>query len=91
MTKEELIAKVADDLNNYTKGDVATILDSVIFHIMKTVGSGEAIYMRGFGCFSRFNRKPKTVRNFKTNSLTVKPARNVPKFKPYETFLSFVK
>ena len=80
MTKEELIAKVAQDAG-ITKTQASKALKSIIGNIEKALAKGDKVSLVGFGTFSVSKRAARTGRNPATGAPIKIPAANVPKFK----------
>ena len=80
MTKEELVAKAAQDAG-ITKTDAATALNSILGSITKALAKGDKVSLVGFGTFSVSKRAARTGRNPATGATIQIPAANVPKFK----------
>ena len=51
MTKAELITNIAIQ-TGYDKTSIATVIESAMDNIKKTVASGDNVYLRGFGSFT---------------------------------------
>lgn len=81
MTKEELIAKAAQDAG-VTKTDAANVLASILNSIEKALKKGNKVSLVGFGTFSVQKRAAREGRNPATGATIRIPAANVPKFKP---------
>ena len=80
MTKEELVAKAAQDAG-ITKTDAATALNSILGSITKALAKGDRVSLVGFGTFSVSRRAARAGRNPATGATIQIPAANVPKFK----------
>ena len=80
MTKEELIAKSAQDAG-ITKTQADKALKSVISSIERALAKGDKVSLVGFGTFSVSKRAARTGRNPATGATIQIPAANVPKFK----------
>lgn len=81
MTKEELVAKAAEDAG-VTKTQAAKVLKSVLTSIEKTLKKGNKVSLVGFGTFSVAKRAAREGRNPATGKAIKIPAANIPKFKP---------
>jgi len=81
MTKEELVAKAADDAG-VTKAQAAKVLKSILTSIEKTLKKGNKVSLVGFGTFSVAKRAAREGRNPATGKAIKIPAANIPKFKP---------
>jgi len=80
MTKEELVAKVAQDAG-ITKTQAANALKSILASIEKALVKGDKVSLVGFGTFSVAKRAAREGRNPATGAPIKIPAANVPKFK----------
>ena len=80
MTKEELVAKVAQDAG-ITKTQAANALKSILASIEKALAKGDKVSLVGFGTFSVTKRAAREGRNPATGAPIRIPAANVPKFK----------
>jgi DNA-binding protein HU-beta len=81
MTKEELVAKAADDAG-VTKTQAAKVLKSILTSIEKSLKKGNKVSLVGFGTFSVAKRAAREGRNPATGKAIKIPAANIPKFKP---------
>ncbi|MBF0276466.1 MAG: HU family DNA-binding protein [SAR324 cluster bacterium] len=79
MTKAELIAAIAKDLN-VTKASAERHLNSTLGVITKTLKKGESIPLVGFGTFSVAKRKARKGRHPQTGEVLKIPASKVVKF-----------
>ena len=80
MTKEELIAKAAQDAD-ISKTQAANALKSMIGSIEAALAKGDKVSLVGFGTFSVAKRAARKGRNPATGKEITIPAANVPKFK----------
>ena len=80
MTKEELVAKAAQDAG-ITKTQAATALKSILGSIEGALSKGDKVSLVGFGTFSVSRRAAREGRNPATGQAIKIPAANVPKFK----------
>ena len=80
MTKEDIIAKAADDAG-ITKAAASKVLASVLGSIEGALAKGDKVSLVGFGTFSVSNRAARQGRNPATGATIQIPATNVPKFK----------
>ena len=81
MTKEELVAKAADDAG-ITKTEAAKVLKSILDGIEDALKKGDKVSLVGFGTFSVAKRAAREGRNPATGKPISIPAANIPKFKP---------
>jgi DNA-binding protein HU-beta len=81
MTKEELVAKAAQDAG-IPKAKAGKVLESVLDSITGALAKGDKVSFVGFGTFSVSRRAARQGRNPVTKEAMEIPAANVPKFKP---------
>jgi len=80
MTKSELIAKVAGEMN-FTKAKATEVIQSVFKNITDCLIQGDAFKLIGFGTFGIKKRAAREGRNPRTGQNVSIPAKNVPFFK----------
>ena len=80
MTKEELVAKAAQDAG-VAKAKAGKGLESVLTSITAALGKGDKVSLVGFGTFSVSKRAAREGRNPATGKAIKIPAASVPKFK----------
>lgn len=80
MTKEELIAKAAQDAG-ISKIQASNVLKSLLSSIEGALAKGDKVSLVGFGTFSVSKRAARTGRNPATGQPIQIPAATVPKFK----------
>jgi DNA-binding protein HU-beta len=80
MTREELIAQIANDAET-TKVAAKAALDSVLTSITKTLKKGGKVSLVGFGTFSVSKRAARMGRNPQTGAEIKIAARKVARFK----------
>ena len=81
MTKDELVAKAAQDAG-IPKVKAPKALESVMNSITKALKKGDKVSLVGFGTFSVAKRSAREGRNPATGQKIKIPAASVPKFKP---------
>jgi DNA-binding protein HU-beta len=81
MTKEELVAKAAED-SGITKAEADKALKSIIGSIEDALKKGDKVSLVGFGTFSVAKRAAREGRNPATGKAIKIAAANVVKFKP---------
>ena len=81
MTKQELAAKIAQDVK-ISKASANKAIDSLIEGIFKALKKGEKVTFVGFGTFSVVKKKARQGRNPKTGEPITIKARKAAKFKP---------
>ena len=80
MTKEELVAKAAQD-TGISKIQASKVLKSILDGIEDALANGDKVSLVGFGTFSVAKRAARSGRNPATGKPIHIPAANVPKFK----------
>lgn len=80
MTREEIIAKMAEDAET-TKVAARAALDSFLESVTKTLKKGGRVSLVGFGTFSVSKRGARQGRNPQTGATINIAARKVAKFK----------
>ena len=79
MTKQEIVAKIADD-TGITKSSAAAAVESLIDAITRSLKKGNPVSLVGFGTFKTASRKARTARNPQTGAAIKIPKRRVPRF-----------
>jgi DNA-binding protein HU-beta len=79
MNKQELIAKVAKDING-SKSTAAQAVESVIAGITRALKKGDTVTFVGFGTFKTAHRKARTARNPQTGAPIKIPKRKAVRF-----------
>lgn len=85
MTKAELITSIAIQ-TGYDKTSIATVIESAMDNIKKTVAAGDSVYLRGFGSFTTKTRAKKIARNISKNTSMEVPEHKIPAFKASNEF-----
>lgn len=80
MTKEQLIAQIAQDAN-CSKAQGKRALESFINSVNNSLKGGNRVSLAGFGSFSVSRRNARTGRNPKTGAPVEIPAKTVARFK----------
>ncbi len=80
MTRQELVAKMAEDAG-ITKKAAEDALGSFMDAVKSTLSSGGSVSLVGFGTFGVSERSARTGRNPQTGAEIQIPARKVPTFK----------
>ena len=81
MTKNELVKKIAEHYKNYSRKDIALVVQIVLESMISAMKKGERIEIRGFGMFTIRHRKPRVGRNPKSGVRVDLGTRKVPFFK----------
>ena len=79
MTKQELIAKIAND-NDLTKVAASSAVDSFFEGLVKSLKKGQSVTFVGFGTFKTAQRKARKARNPQTGATINIPKRRVVRF-----------
>jgi len=82
MTKADIIERVYDNLDGFSKKDSAEIVEMVFEAIKETLEHGEKIKISGFGNFVVRQKKERTGRNPQTGEEIRIAPRKVLTFKP---------
>ena len=90
MTKAEIVSKISDKLG-IDRNDVQQTVEVFMEEVIKSLESGNNVYLRGFGSFVVKTRAEKTGRNISKNTTIKIPAHNIPAFKPAKQFVDAVK
>jgi len=90
MTKDELVAKVADS-TGIKKVDLQKALDVMIHTIIETIKTGDKVNITGLGIFKLKDKKARMARNPKTGESISVPAKKAPKFLAAKNFKEAVK
>jgi DNA-binding protein HU-beta len=79
MNKQEIVAKIADDLG-ISKTTAAAAVESMIDAITRSLKKGDSVSFVGFGTFKVSNRQARLARNPQTGAAIKIPKRRVPRF-----------
>ena len=79
MTKQELIARIAQD-TGATKASASATVDSLLDSITRALKKGDAITFVGFGTFKTTQRRARLSRNPRTGDAIKIPKRRVVRF-----------
>lgn len=82
MTREELARETARR-TGLTMKEVQSVLVTFLDVIKETICNGEAVFIRGFGCFSARKGRKRRVRDPRDQGVMEIPARYRPVFKAY--------
>jgi integration host factor subunit beta len=80
MIKSELIGRIASQNPHLYHRDIENIVNAIIDEIVKALGRGDRVELRGFGAFSAKIRGARKGRNPRTGA-EVQIAQRVPVFK----------
>ena len=90
MTKDELVAKVAE-ATGLKKADLQKALELMINTIIETIKTGEKVNVTGLGIFKLKDKKARLARNPKTGESIQVPAKKAPRFLAAKYFKEAVK
>jgi DNA-binding protein HU-beta len=85
MTKADIVSAIAKN-TGIEKANVLAVVEGFMEEIMKSMNSGENVYLRGFGSFVVKKRAAKAARHIKNETTIIIPERFVPTFKPSQYF-----
>ena len=80
MNKRDIIEKIALE-QELPNSEMAKYIDDVLLTIVDSIIDGNGSEIRGFGTFTKKNRKPRTGINPKTSERTQVPGKSVLFFK----------
>ena len=90
MRKADLVNSISEK-TGVPKVDVLVSLETFFSEVKDTLGSGENVYVRGFGSFVIKKRAKKIGRHIKKNEAIEIPEHYIPAFKPAKIFIDHVK
>jgi len=90
MRKADLVSTISEK-TGVAKVDVLVSLETFFSEVKDTLGSGENVYVRGFGSFVIKKRAKKIGRHIKKNEAIEIPEHYIPAFKPAKIFVDQVK
>ena len=90
MRKADLVAAISEK-TGVPKVDVLVTLESFFKEVKDSLGTGENVYIRGFGSFVIKKRAKKIGRHIKKNVPIEIPEHYIPAFKPAKVFIEQVK
>ncbi len=90
MRKADLVNTISEK-TGVPKVDVLVSLEEFFTQVKGTLGSGENVYIRGFGSFIIKKRAKKIGRHIKKNVAIEIPEHFIPTFKPSKIFIEQVK
>ena len=73
--KSQILDQLANSYPNFLRRDLEKALNLVLDEIIKTVGKGKNVQIRGFGSFKNRQIKPRIGRNPKDGSRVEIPAK----------------
>ena len=81
MTKSQLIQYLVSRASHISQKDMSLIVDTVFDSMVRALGDGDRIELRGFGTFEVRVRDPRVGRNPKSGTKVSLGVRKVPFFK----------
>ena len=81
MTKRELATQLADKLG-MTQKDVASVLETFLDEVCRSLADGRRLELRDFGVFETKTRASHVSRNPRTGEQVAVPERKVVTFRP---------
>ncbi|MDI9337252.1 MAG: HU family DNA-binding protein [Alphaproteobacteria bacterium] len=90
MKKIDIVNNIAEN-TGLTKVDIILTLEHFVKEVKRSLKSGEAVYMRGFGSFIIKHKAAKVGRVITKNIQINIPAHIVPSFKPSKKFVNEIK
>jgi integration host factor subunit beta len=81
MLKSELIERIASQNPHLYPRDVENIVSTILEEIVKALGRGDRVELRGFGAFSAKVRGARKGRNPRTGAEVQVPRKLIPLFK----------
>ncbi len=81
MIKSELIGRIASQHPHLYQRDIENIVNAIIDEIVKALGRGDRVELRGFGVFSAKLRGARKGRNPKTGAEVQVAQKVIPFFK----------
>ena len=82
MRRSQLIARLAQQRESLSRGDVEAAVKMMLEHMGGHLAGGGRIEIRGFGSFSVRYRRPRLARNPRTEATVAVPAQHAVHFKP---------
>lgn len=81
MIKSELVQRIAERNTHLYQRDIENIVTAILDEIVKALGRGDRVELRGFGAFSRKARSARVGRNPRTGDAVEVEEKFVPVFK----------
>ena len=85
MTKADIVSAISKN-TGIERASVLAVVEGFMDEVMKSMNSGENVYLRGFGSFVVKKRAAKAARHIKNETTIIIPERFVPTFKPSSYF-----
>ena len=82
MNRSQLIARLAQQRESLSHGDVEAAVKTMLEHMVGHLAGGGRIEIRGFGSFSVRYRRPRLARNPRTGAAVAVPTQHAVHFKP---------
>lgn len=90
MRKADLVSSISEK-TGVPKVDVLVTLEMFFKEVKASLGSGEDVFIRGFGSFKIKKRAKKIGRHIKKQKAIEIPEHYIPSFKPSKAFVEHVK
>jgi DNA-binding protein HU-beta len=90
MRKADLVSSISEK-TGVPKVDVLVTLEMFFKEVKGSLGSGEDVFIRGFGSFKIKKRAKKIGRHIKQQKAIEIPEHFIPSFKPSKAFVEHVK
>lgn len=90
MRKADLVSSISEK-TGVPKVDVLVTLEMFFKEVKASLGSGEDVFIRGFGSFKIKKRARKIGRHIKKQKAIEIPEHYIPSFKPSKAFVEHVK
>lgn len=90
MRKADLVSSISEK-TGVPKVDVLVTLEMFFKEVKSSLGSGEDVFIRGFGSFKIKKRAKKIGRHIKKQKAIEIPEHYIPSFKPSKAFVEHVK
>jgi integration host factor subunit beta len=81
LTKAHVIEEICQVVGIPRK-EAAVILERILDSMVRAIGNGDKVEIRGFGSFRTRQRRTRIARNPKTGALVQVPAKKIAFFKP---------
>jgi DNA-binding protein HU-beta len=85
MTKADIVSAISKN-TGIDRASILAVVEGFMEEVMKSMNSGENVYLRGFGSFVVKKRAAKAARHIKNETTIIIPERFVPTFKPSQYF-----
>jgi DNA-binding protein HU-beta len=90
MTKADIVSEVSKN-TGISKVEVSRVIEEFMTTVKDSMGAGENVYLRGFGCFLVKTRTERIGQDLNQMKPVVIPEHKLPVFRPYDEFKNVVK